>query len=233
MKDLRHRARPPRPPGAAADPADLGRDSFGRRMVAASRSGPGIAGALAVGALALVVIVGPHWLTTSPTTNEHTDPTNGVDPALLAGPCPDDPIVVTDPSRVGALPSGAEAVRLCRAAVPRDAAGADPAVSPWPAPKQALVEDVDGFLAAVSTLATRPDADCRAPVGGRGDWPYALVITYPEGDTITLAAPSRACSQLEVGGEPAPAGPVVAAFTRALAAQGGEADLAGAGQRPE
>jgi hypothetical protein len=38
----------------------------------------GIASAVAVAAIAVVVVVGPHLLRTSPTTNDSTDPANGV-----------------------------------------------------------------------------------------------------------------------------------------------------------
>jgi hypothetical protein len=46
----------------------------------------GIARAVVVALIAVIVVIGPHLLRTSPTTNESTDPANGVSTTTLGSP---------------------------------------------------------------------------------------------------------------------------------------------------
>ncbi len=158
-------------------------------------------GGLMVAAV-VVVAVGPHFLRTSPTTNAATDPANGFNsPGVsqaasanpLINPCPQEPVRLDDqPLPTGELATGAVSVRLCRAML-----NGHP--SPWAAPVDALVTDVDGFVYQVDAL---PDAGGRScpPARARGGEPFTLTVSYPGGRTVQLFGTDSACSGVQTGG---------------------------------
>jgi hypothetical protein len=169
--------------------------------------------------LAAVVIVGPHYLRGSPTTNDATDPSNGIRAANAAGggsaypyvaPCPPRPtnLEALEPP-VGDLATDAVAVRLCRAAVPGR-------VSPWSAPGDALVTDVDGFVAEVTGLAEPLERQCVKHSTGA---PFVLTISYPVGRTVHLFGFSGPCSTVDVGDHDVAAGALLTTFERRLQRQ--------------
>ncbi|MBA2558815.1 MAG: hypothetical protein H0V07_02835, partial [Propionibacteriales bacterium] len=178
-------ARTPAPPLDRPGPAEPTANDRRARM---RRGATGAALALA----AATVVVGPHFVASSPTTNESTDPANGViapsgtPPAALdpsPGPCPGAAIHDRQPpSSVARLASGAELVRLCRAVGPGHR-------SRWAAPADALVTNVDGFLRDVNAAPEVAPADCPRPPPGRlaalGARQFILTVSYPRGRTVS------------------------------------------------
>jgi hypothetical protein len=210
---------------ARTPPADTGAAGRADAVVKRARRDRrrrGIVGGVAVAAFATAVIVTPHLLKTSPTTNEATDPTNGVgaragDP-LTTDPCPAEPIDISQADVVPALPSGAESVRLCRAVWPhvQGAKAKVDLVSSWQAPLDALVVNPDSFVEAVAEAPVWDPAECSAvrPVPD----PFAVVVTYAD-ETKVLGAVAPVCSTIDIGGRQVGSDEVVAAFKTSLQSQ--------------
>lgn len=217
-------ARTPPADRGAAGRADAVVDRARRRR---SRKRRGVVGALAVGTFAAVVIVTPHLLRTSPTTNDATDPTNGAEVAhptagpdpWLTDPCPVNPIDISEADSVQDLPTGAESVRLCRAVMPHvlGSNGKQDLVSSWDAPPDALVKDPDGFVRAVVAAPTWDAGECAA-----ADWvddPFAIVVTYAD-ETRVIGSRAQVCNGITIGGRRIGSDSVIAAFVDGLEIQG-------------
>ena len=206
-----------------ADPGATGRADAVVQRVRRDRRRRGVIGGAAVALFAAAVIVTPHFLETSPTTNDATDPTNGAkvsentDP-WTTDPCPGEPIDVSGRDFVDSLPEGAESVRLCRAVLPHLLGGESKqdVLSSWEAPQGALVGSPDDFLRAVKAAPDWDPAECAA-----ANWvsdPFALVVTYAEGATV-IGAQAPICTAVTIGGRAIGSDQVVAAFVGALQAQ--------------
>lgn len=173
----------------------------------------GVVGGAAIALVAACVVVTPHLLKTSPTTNDATDPTNGAaiaaDPART-DPCPEDPIDVSKPAEVPELPVGAVSVRLCRAAW-SDPDSTAIQVSSWPPPAEALIADAPAFAAAVDALPAWEPDDC-ANVDYVGE-PFAIVVSYAE-TSYVLGARAPLCNPIRIKGTDVDAADVVAAYER-------------------
>lgn len=171
-----------------------------------------VIGGIALLVLAGIVIVAPHFLQTSPTTNEDTDPTNGAaiaaDPART-NPCPDEPFDVNREGPVPALPPQPVSVRLCHA-VWTPATG-DPVVAEpsWPAPRDALVRDAPRFVAAVDALPTWDKERCSTT--NPDARPYAIVVTYADA-TYVLGAATAECYPISIGGREVGSGDLLQAY---------------------
>lgn len=163
-------------------------------------------------AVAAFVVVTPHFLKTSPTTNADTDPTNGAaiaaDPARTH-PCPDDPIDLRVARTTTRLPADPVSVRLCRAFLVSDDSTSD-----WTEPRDALIADAPGFVETVGRLPGYDAAACATvdpdPVA------FAIVVHYADAVRVLGAAAPR-CAPITIGDREVDSGAVLAAY----------ADLAG------
>lgn len=224
MRELLART-PPEGPGVAGR-ADA---VVERARRARTRKRRGAVGAGVVAVIAAAVIVTPHFLETSPTTNEATDPTNGTGTSVqhptsrpdpwTTNPCPVNPIDISAADKVPDLPTGAETVRLCPAVLPhvQGSASKQDVVSTWAAPPEAVVKDPDGFVAAVATAPDWNPGECAAV-----DWvtdPYAIVVTYRD-QTRVLGAGAPICTSVSVADRAIGSADVLSAYVAALKAQG-------------
>ncbi len=208
---------------APQDSGVLGRADAVVRRGRRARTRNGVVGAVAVGAAAAAVIVGPQFVDNSPVTNEATNPSNGAatgasappvgsTPDPYANPCPGSPIEVSDPPEAGAVEIEPDAamIRLCRASV----AGFS---STWDAPVDALVTDVESFATQVAELpAADPDA---CPNARPTPQPFALQITDSSGGTQTLGSALTACGVVTIGSKLVSAEGLLDAFKQSLLAQ--------------
>lgn len=168
-----------------------------------------------IGGIALLVVAGtvivtPHFLETSPTTNEDTDPTNGAaiaaDPART-NPCPDEPFDVAREGPVPALPPHPVSVRLCHAvSATGDPAGAEPS---WSVPRDALVREAPQFVEEVAALPTWDEDRCATIAPDAR--PYAIVVTYADA-TYVIGAGEAACFPISIGGREVGSGDLLEAY---------------------
>lgn len=206
---------------APEDEATAGRADAAVRRSRRNRARKGVAGGIVIGAVAAAVVITPHFLETSPTTNEYTDPSNGVDvveegSAFAADPCPRRPIDVSDPTVVPRLPSDPGSIRLCTASmeVPWDK---EPATSMFVPPADALVTETEEFVDAVDGAPGYDAAECAAVDYA---WsPFALVLTGQDGGQVVLGAAAPICNAVEIGGRQVSVDWLTATFMDALAVQ--------------
>lgn len=207
-----------------ADPALAGRAEAVVQRARRDRRRRGVIGGVAVALFAAAVIVTPHFLKTSPTTNEATDPSNGaevtqtgLDPSTT-NPCPPEPIDISEAGSVASLPTGAESVRVCPAVWPhiQGSASKQDLLSSWVAPPDALVESPDKFIDAVNAAPTWDPDTCAA-----ADWvndPFAVVVTYADG-AVVFGAQAPICNAVKIGGREIGSDSVVSSFVEAVKAQ--------------
>jgi len=195
-----------------ADPALAGRADAVVRRARASRRRRGVIGGIAVAVFAAAVIVTPHFLKTSPTTNEATDPSNGAtlvdqaDDDLLANPCStDDPI----DGPTDTIPAAVAFLRLCTTDYP----GSEPAT--WAPPLDALVQTDLFFQRMAAEQAARPDRCATAnPVPD----PLQFVFVTLDGKK-GVASALNTCEDVSVSGTAYPVTAVLSAYFGALDAQ--------------
>jgi hypothetical protein len=165
-----------------------------------ARARQGMASAAAIGLAAAVVIIGPHFIDSSPVTNstdDHITTTTqpwpdpgGAEASPYDNPCPDAPVPVPDrPTDPVLLQPDVVTVRLCRA----QGSGVS---SPWQAPQDALVHEVDGFTAEVAQLPKAPADPC--PAARVAPEPFALQFTDFSGHTETLTSMLTSCGTVTV-----------------------------------
>jgi hypothetical protein len=186
----------------AADPVPAGRPA-GRaerdRHVRQLRRRRGAVGGAVLLAVVAFVIVTPHFLKTSPTTNADTDPTNGAaiaaDPARTH-PCPDDPINLDVARTTTTLPGEPVSVRLCHAVVALAVGEVTAADPTWSQPSDALIADAPRFVQEVNALPTYDAGACSAvaPTGGA----FAIVVRYADVVRV-LGAPAPECAPITIG----------------------------------
>jgi len=206
---------------APDDNATAGRAAAAVRRSKRDRARKGVTGGIVIGAVAAAVVITPHFLETSPTTNKHTDPSNGVDvveegSAFAADPCPRKPIDVTEPTVVPSLPADPESIRLCPAMM--DVTwDKEPATSMFVAPADALVTETEAFVDAVTDAPAYDAAECAAIDFA---WsPFALVLTGQDGEQVVLGAAAPICNAVEIGGRQVSVDWLTANFMDALHVQ--------------
>jgi hypothetical protein len=164
------------------------------------RARQGMASAVAIGLAAAVVIIGPHFIDSSPVTNsadDHVSTTTqtwpdpgGAEASPYANPCPAAPVAVPDrPAEPVLLQPDVVTVRLCTA----QGSGVS---SPWQPPQDALVHEVDGFTAEVAQLPKAPADPC--PAARVAPEPFALQFTDFAGHTETLTSMLTSCGTVTV-----------------------------------
>jgi hypothetical protein len=174
--------------------------------------------------VATVIVIGPHFLRSSPTSNDATDPSNGVTTPGVSGPVVSGPVV--DPSidpcpKSGADPAGqhgpvmdlaigAEAIRLCPVA-------ASTRRTPFAVPPDALVTGVDAFIEQIDTLPVRPRDTC--PPAGEKPTRFSISVSYPDGHTEQLVGTDSACSGVRTGSGTVSAQWLLDSFRDRLSAQ--------------
>ncbi len=179
----------------------------------------GVAGGIAVAVAAATVVIMPHFFSTSPTTNEATDPSNGVTttapstsrdtPTPYVDPCPTHPVLLR--AKWTSVTPGvlAESVRLC----PAQFKGV---TSPWQAPTDALVMRVPELVKAVRTLPTDGEMCPALDVPAE---PFAIVFSYRDGHVVTVSSRYTTCGVVRLGGKRVSAPTLKLLFERALVQQ--------------
>ena len=204
---------------APEDPATTDRAEAVASRARQARRRLGAAGAIAVTSSVALLVIAPHWIPASPTTNDATvtggvgtSPTN-----FAADPCPPTPVRVRGQSvQSSLLPADPVSVRLCRAQI-------DGHTSPWTPPLDALVEHPEDFVAAISQMrASPPLVSCALPQSR--EEPFALRLNYQDRQSIVLASSAALCPGLDIGGVRVLPSAVLAQFQQALLRQ--RADLA-------
>lgn len=184
---------------APPDAANAGRADEVARRGRQARARNGIASAAAVGLAAAAVIIGPHFIDSSPVTNSASGPSptgvttmspTGADDNPYADPCPADPVTVSGPpARNILLPPDVVVVRLCRA----QGSGVS---SAWQPPQDALVQEVHGFIGWVAQLPKAPVDPC--PAARVAPRPFALQFTDTSGHTQTFSSMMTTCGTVTV-----------------------------------
>jgi hypothetical protein len=209
---------------APRNPQTAGRAAAVAQRAHRSRTTRGVLSGVAVAAVAVTVIVGPHFLKSSPTTNDATDPTNGAEPTSdvdpFANPCPELPIDVTGVEDSVQLSADVVSVRLCSAVLPhlRDQRAKQDVVSSWVPPNDALVTDVDVFIDALGSAPGFHASDCAAlfPVLD----PFAVQFTAVDGEVMTVGAAEPLCSGISLDrGRTVSGTTLLGLFSKAIEAQ--------------
>ena len=208
----------------AAAPAD--QDAVGRAAAVRRRSRRGRVRAGVGAGLAVVVLLGVGAIVPSLLDRGGADADRAEDPAAggtgaaasvgwEAAPCPTDPIDVSGTDNA-ALPPTAVSVRLCRAQL--TIPGGEPILTSWEGPIDALVTDVDGFLAESDGLpAYRLPDECAAILATPDPW--ALVLTRPSGERQVVGAAGIVCAGVSLGAREVSAADLQTAFVEALGHQ--------------
>lgn len=205
----------------------IGRATSGSASGRSRRTRRGVVGGVAIVAVAATVIVGPHFISSSPITNEATelqsDVTPGGPPAEpaepLANPCPDEPVDVADALAAVALPSDVVSVRLCQGIMrhlPRRNAEQD-VISDWDPPADALVIGIGVFVDAVNESPWLDSPRCLRYLPSAH--PFALRFTLSDGTVITLGSAYPPCVGFSLGGAGVPQQTLLSNFSQALSAQ--------------
>jgi hypothetical protein len=170
----------------------------------------GFVGSIVIGVVALSVIVVPHFISSSPVSNDDSDPTNGshhvdaVDPS--ASPCPTQPIEVTRQTSDGLqVSAGAVSIRVCTA----DWHGVP---SSGIAPSDALTAGLSSFYRAAAELPPPPEI-CSTLYPAAA--PVAIVVRYEDRQDV-LAVRDLHCVDVLVDGEQHDLGAVLNVVADAL-----------------
>ncbi len=204
-----------------AAPSELGGSQRADAVLRRSRrdrTRSGALGALAVAVAAAAVVVGPNvvnsQLNDSLTGPGATGAVSPNDPLMRSGlhpyadPCPAAAIKVppTTGASIELRPNDVN-VRLCRAS----GVGV---TSPWDPPADALVSELDGFIARVAQLPKADPDPC--PTARVAPQPFALQVTDSEGDTRTLSSLMTTCGTVTVNSTRVAADGLLEAFRQAL-----------------
>jgi hypothetical protein len=197
MKDMR----PDRDPRRLTDllrgvvpdgPDPAGRaDQVARRAKRTTRR-RGAVSALAVGVVAAAVVVTPHFLDTSPVSNEASTSTPTPD---LANPytCPtagQTPRHAVVPAR-NRIPAGVVLARIC----PEPGGPAS-----WKPPLDALTTNVDGLRRIFNSLPAPPPSDSLCIDIETND-NFTLTFQYPDGHLLTVGSTMN-CDTVTIPGKP-------------------------------
>jgi hypothetical protein len=186
----------------------------------------GLLGTVLIGVLALAVIVVPHFISSSPVTNDDTDSANGAhqtdiaQPSALdpsSDPCPSEPARVADDD-LGATMLGEEhaiplrddatLIRICPASYP------GVGTTFWAPPLDALTAGLPDFVAEMRAADPWKPMACTLNIPPTN--PFALVIDYGAGDPQTFALKDPYCRGVAFEGRIYNLGVVLAAYTDAL-----------------
>lgn len=201
---------------APRDEEVVGRADAVTRRARRARTRKGVAGGIGVAALAAAVIVTPHFLKTSPTTNEATDPTNGVRSAepgapasILENTCPRQDGLFDGQTDANKIVDGASSIRLCAVQL----SGVE--VPLWNPPNDALVQ-VQPFYDLVTAEDEADPARCAATTPA----PDPLFFQVAEeGGAVSSAFSPNTCGDIVVGGKAYPVDVVLADYFKALREQ--------------
>jgi hypothetical protein len=197
-----------------------------------SRRRNGFIGSMVIGAVALTVIVVPHFISSSPVSNGDTDPANGTQQTDVAhpsslevssDPCPPEPARVTDDAlgvtmlgEENAIPlrDDAALIRICPASYP------GVGTTFWAPPLDALTVGLPDFFAEMRAADGWKPMACTANVPPVN--PLALVVDDRAGGRQTFALKDPYCRGVAFEGHIYNLGVFLAAYTDALDGQRAE-----------